>query len=217
MIGSTLHLLLPSLPLQALPEMLGRFPTCMSIFHSDGTGGVGLSDGSVSLWGPSALRTAIQAAEEAERAKKQAQFSREEAQGGGCDGPAGDTADNLDVSHSSESGTSEEISSSPGMDVDDGSIEALPFVTRWDEKTGEVALHIPGEMNERVVQSSRGIWPLSLIPSFAAPGNKIQVLKQRGAEIPLAHLRYTPDGQTVRGPPSCLCITVQRGANKDAS
>lgn len=117
--------------LKDLPEMLRRVPTCVKISNSEGHGGIGFSDGSVSMWTASSLRSLLEAAEEAERVGRLACEDREEVERDEDD----PEINNQDSSQSVEDRPLA-VEKIKGVGADEECIDALTFVMRWDEITG---------------------------------------------------------------------------------
>lgn len=121
--------------------MLGRVPTCATISSSDGHGGIGFSDGSVSLWTSSSLRSLLEAAEAAERVGRLGAGHEDREEGTIDERDEGDpgTNDYPQDSLQSFDGKMEAVEeAAKGIGADEAEcIDALTFVMRWDEATGK--------------------------------------------------------------------------------
>ena len=93
-------------------------PKCLSVARSDGVCVFGFTDGGVALWPTETLRSAAAASREKE--SEQRDLTSEG--GGGDEGSAGQGSGGPDLDE--EKGEEQE------------SVDSLPFMLLWDEKTG---------------------------------------------------------------------------------
>ena len=133
-----------------MPELLLNVPNCMSTARSAGLSAIGFSNGSVSLWSKDALNTALEAAEEALRIALEAAEEARRAelpvpmQEGS---PAPSHRGSSDGSPREEGEAQQQQQRQPDDEGDecvDGvvqeCVDSLPFISRWDSKTGRLKI-----------------------------------------------------------------------------
>ena len=102
-------------------------PKCLSVARSDGVCALGFNDGSVGLWPTEALREAAQAAESGAWSSNPKTTSE-----------AGGVADvGTDVAMADGSGNTGGAVKGGEEEEGQESVDSLPFMLQWDEKTGE--------------------------------------------------------------------------------
>ena len=84
-------------------------------------------------------------------------------------------------------------------------VDSLPFISRWDSKTGRFKMC--SKYNPWLAEARNYLYeqvspplhsaPTSDRPLSLLPGQKVQALKHRRAEIPPVCMLYSPDGLTV--------------------
>ena len=187
----------------------------MSTARSAGLSAVGFSNGSVSLWSKDALSTALEAAEEALRialeAAEEARMAERVPVQEGSPPPShrassdGSPRDEGEVQQQQQQqGPDYEADASVDGVVQE-CVDSLPFISRWDSKTGRFKMC--SKYNPWLAEARNYLYeqvspplhsaPTSDRPLSLLPGQKVQALKHRRAEIPPVCMLYSPDGLTV--------------------